>query len=136
VTLKAPLNVKNHCKINKIYLKRVQISLKKHRSNRMNQINVKALCLSLGITCGASMLFLGWIGGLFGWGGEAVDVAASFYLGFNSTFWGGIAGAIWGFVDGVIGGYVIARLYNFFLTSKMLKKIQVVEEKPKKRTKK
>jgi hypothetical protein len=99
----------------------------------MNHINVRALCLSLGITWGASMLFLGWIGGLFGWGGEAIDVAASFYLGFNSTFWGGIAGAVWGFVDGVVGGYIIAKLYNLFSNCK---KCQVVEEKPKKRAKK
>ena len=80
----------------------------------MKHFNIKALALSLGITWGAGMLILGWISSS-GWGLDAVDVLASFYIGYQPTFWGGVIGGIWGFVDGAVGGIVIGWLYNYFV---------------------
>ena len=79
----------------------------------MKKLNIKALALSFGITWALSLLLLGWISAT-GWGLDAVDVLASFYIGYQPTLFGGIIGAIWGFVDGAVGGIVIGYLYNYF----------------------
>ena len=50
-----------------------------------------------------------------GWGGAAVDILASVYVGYAVT-WPGLAiGAIWGYVDGFIGGFLVGWVYNYLL---------------------
>ncbi|KPK33538.1 MAG: hypothetical protein AMS24_00660 [Chlamydiae bacterium SM23_39] len=76
-------------------------------------LNIKSFALSLGITWGLSMIFLGWVAAL-GWGVSLVELFSSFYVGFSATFIGGIIGGLWGFVLGMIIGAVIAFFYNLF----------------------
>lgn len=100
------------------------------------KLNIKALALSLGITWALCMLALGWVS-MFGWGYEAMDVVASFYIGYGPTFEGGLIGAVWGFFDGLIGGAVIGWLYNWIASPKKNRQVKTISasEKPKKRKK-
>jgi len=75
------------------------------------RLDMKALTLSIGITWGIGMLFMGWVSA-FGWGDYFVDVMSSVYIGYEPSFIGGIIGGIWGFVDGAIGGFLISLFYN------------------------
>lgn len=70
----------------------------------------------------SSCYFLGWVGGLFHWGVDIVEVMSSLYIGFATTFLGGIIGALWGFVDGVICGILVAVFYNMGCTMCCTKK--------------
>lgn len=78
----------------------------------MAELDEKALAVSFGLTWGIAMLLLGWSAAFAGLGTEAVELLASFYVGFEPSFVGGILGAVYGAVDGVIGGYLIAFFYN------------------------
>ena len=80
----------------------------------MKKLDVKALALSIGVTWGLSILFLGWLAS-FGWRGSFVEILSSYYIGYSATFFGGIIGGLWAFVDGVIGGLLIGFFYNLFL---------------------
>ena len=79
----------------------------------MNKWNIKGLTLSLGVTWGLSMLFLGWAA-TFGWGVSLVELFSSFYVGFDSSFVGGLIGGVWGFVVGGVMGAILAFFYNLF----------------------
>jgi hypothetical protein len=97
------------------------------------KLNVKALAFSLAITWAFTMLCLGWVS-MFGWGYEAMDVAASFYIGYGPTFEGGLIGAVWGFFDGLIGGAIIGWLYNWIAMPKKVKKIAKSKKTTPKKT--
>ena len=71
--------------------------------------------LAAGIVWGLGMVFLALLARLLDWGGPAVSLLSSVYLGFAATWAGLFIGAIWGFADGFIGGFLIAWLYNRLL---------------------
>ena len=108
------------------------ISFKIMRGRNMNTLNIRALTLSLGMTWGLGILFLGWVS-IFGWGIDVVDVLSSFYLGYNATFVGAIIGAIWAFVDGAITGLFIGFFYKLFANHKKGKKRATKGSVPKRR---
>lgn len=80
----------------------------------MNQLNVKALGLAVGITWGLGALLLGLAAWLLGLGEAAVEIIGYLYKGYAPTLGGTIIGTIWALVDGFICGAVIAWLYNKF----------------------
>lgn len=80
----------------------------------MAKLNVKALGLSLGITWSVSLVLMGVIAMISGWGASFVSGIGKLYIGYQPTIAGCIIGAMWGFIDAGIGGVVIAWLYNKF----------------------
>ena len=71
--------------------------------------------LALGIAFGLIWsfgIFLAGIFAMFGWGNAAVEVIASFYLGYGASITGAMTGALWAVIDGFCAGYAIAWLYN------------------------
>lgn len=78
----------------------------------MKSFNIKALALTSGFTYGLCLLLLAWFAA-YGWGERVVDLMASFYTGYEATFFGGIVGAIWGFILGVIFGAIFGYIYNY-----------------------
>ena len=68
--------------------------------------------LALGLTCGVGVLFLGTAATLYGWGSLWVDLLATVYPGFKTTFLGSFVGGAWATVDGFIGGWLFAWFYN------------------------
>jgi len=76
------------------------------------KINPKAAGLSLGILFAVSMVFFSLWVIIFGTGQVVVNLAAIFYIGYNTTITGMMLGAIYGFIDGFIAGYILAWLYN------------------------
>lgn len=101
----------------------------------MHKLSVKGVAFAFGITWGICLVLLGWFS-MFGWGYEAMDVAASFYIGYAPTFVGGIIGGIWGFIDGLIGGAIFAWIYNAIAKPKRTaaKKVITKASTPKKVT--
>ena len=75
------------------------------------ELNPKALGLSLGIVWAFAVAFFALLGN--GWGGPMMDILA-LYPGFSTTPTGALIGAAWAFVDAFIGGYIVAWLYNYF----------------------
>jgi hypothetical protein len=80
----------------------------------MAKLDVKALGLSLGITWGLSVILMGLICMMSGWGSSFVDAMGKFYVGYKPTLLGSLTGGILGFLDMGIGGVIIAWLYNKF----------------------
>jgi len=80
----------------------------------MAKLDVKALGLSLGITWGVSVVIMGLLCMLTGWGCSFVSVMGKFYFGYKPTLLGCLIGGILGFLDMGIGGVIIAWLYNKF----------------------
>lgn len=80
----------------------------------MAKLDVKALGLSLGITWGISVMFMGFMCMFLGWGCSFVSAIGKFYYGYQPTLIGCVVGGIWGFFDMGIGGVIIAWLYNRF----------------------
>lgn len=80
----------------------------------MAKLDVKALGLSLGITWGVSVAFMGIMCMFLGWGCSFVSAIGQFYYGYKPTLLGCVIGGIWGFLDMGIGGVIIAWLYNKF----------------------
>ena len=79
------------------------------------KLDALRLGLAAGIVWAAGVILLVCTFRLFGWGGPAVTLLASIYLGFAAT-WAGLAiGAIWGFADGFVGVFLIAWIYNRLL---------------------
>ncbi len=79
------------------------------------KLDALRLGLAAGITWAAGIALLACLARLFGWGGPAVEIIASVYIGFGAT-WAGLAvGALWGLADGFVGGFLIAWLYNLML---------------------
>lgn len=78
----------------------------------MNKLNVKALGLALGTLEAAVFFVFAILAGWLNWGMEWMDLTATIFKGYSTSFGGAIIGAIWGFVDGFIGGSVLAWLYN------------------------
>jgi hypothetical protein len=79
----------------------------------MQSLSIKGLGLSLGLTWGVGVIFIG-LAGSVGWGRPVVDLLGSFYLGFGPSIGGSLIGGVWAFIDGAVGGIVIAWLYNRF----------------------
>ncbi len=69
------------------------------------------IAVALGLTWGLGIMLLGWISA-FGWGARVVEVIASAYVGYASSFVGGLIGGVWGFVDAFVAGLVFAFFYN------------------------
>jgi len=80
----------------------------------MAKLNMKALGLSLGIVWGASVMLMGLVYMVSGWGGSFVDAMSKFYPGYRPTLSGCLLGGVFGFIDLGIGGIIIAWLYNRF----------------------
>lgn len=80
---------------------------------KTNGVNVKSLALSLGVTWGLFLAFLGALA-TAGWGAPLVEVLGSYYIGFGVGAAGIAAGFIWGVVCAGIGGAVLGWLYNYF----------------------
>lgn len=80
----------------------------------MAKLDVKAFGLAFGITWGVSVMFIGLICMVSGWGRSFVDAIGKFYFGYHATLLGSLAGGIFGFFDMGIGGLIIAWLYNKF----------------------
>jgi len=84
----------------------------------MTKMDVKAFGLSLGIVWGASVMLMGFICMISGWGGSFVDAMGKFYPGYQATLLGCVIGGAFGFIDMGIAGVVIAWLYNKFSKTK------------------
>lgn len=87
----------------------------------MNTLNIKALAIALGLSSAVFALFLGWVS-IFGWGTYMVDMFASFYIGYSSSFFGAIIGAIWAFIEGAVFGVLIGYFYNYIIAQKKRKR--------------
>ena len=79
------------------------------------RLDALRLGLAAGIVWAAGVVFLAIFARITGWGGPAIAVMASLYIGYGATWAGAIIGAIWGFIDGFIGGFLIAWVYNRLL---------------------
>lgn len=50
--------------------------------------------------------------------GPHLQLLANYFIGYRVTFVGSVIGALYGLVLGFIVGYTIARLYNYFVSSR------------------
>ena len=79
------------------------------------KLDALRLGAAFGIVWAAGVIALALWARLFGWGGPAVDLLASVYVGYAATWLGLAAGALWGFADGFIGGFFVGWVYNRLL---------------------
>ena len=79
------------------------------------KLNVKALALAAGITCGVAIFLLTFWFLIFGYPGNTLQLLSKVYLGYSVTWYGAFIGLIWGFIDGLIFGGFIAWIYNKFV---------------------
>ena len=78
----------------------------------MPELNALKLGLSMGIICAASMLLITFLAAAFNYATPLVELIASFYIGYSTSFVGAILGAIYGFIDGFVLGFLLIWLYN------------------------
>jgi len=71
------------------------------------------LAVSLGIVWGGAMLLTGIVASYTTWYAHAmVDVFASIYPGFGTSWGGALLGLLWGFLDAFVGTFVVVIVYN------------------------
>lgn len=92
--------------------KRLTKAIKALAKPKQTKLNPKSAGLSLGIFFAASMIFFSLWVIIFGTGQVVVNLAAIFYIGYNTTITGMLLGALYGFIDGFIAGYIFAWIYN------------------------
>ncbi|MBU4069969.1 MAG: bacteriophage holin [Nanoarchaeota archaeon] len=92
--------------------KRLTKAIKTLTTPKQTKINPKSAGLSLGILFAVSMIFFSLWVIIFGTGQVIINLAAIFYIGYNTTITGMLLGAIYGFIDGFIAGYLLAWIYN------------------------
>ena len=78
------------------------------------ELNLKAISISFGITWGLFIAFLGIIAN-FGWATQVVALLSDYYIGFSTSGLGIILGFIEGFICAAIGGAIFVWLYNYLL---------------------
>ncbi|MFN3234051.1 MAG: bacteriophage holin [Gammaproteobacteria bacterium] len=83
--------------------------------NSYSKIHVLGLGFTLGIIWGVSLLLMGILGHVMGYGTEFVTAMGTLYVGFAPTVNGAFLGLIWGFLDGFILGILIAFIYNILV---------------------
>ena len=84
-------------------------------SQNSNRVCIGVLGLSLGLTWGLGLFFIGIGAWLWApWGNSFIATMASVYVGYDASLSGSIFGFLWGLLDGFIGGAILAGLYNFF----------------------
>jgi len=77
-----------------------------------NNLDVKALALTIGIVWAAVLFLITIVSQATGYGIEFLRSISSLYPGFEISIKGAFIGAIYGFVDGFLGTYVIAWVYK------------------------
>ncbi|MDY6776644.1 MAG: hypothetical protein SVQ76_00900 [Candidatus Nanohaloarchaea archaeon] len=70
--------------------------------------------MSFGAVVGLFLFSAGLLSWAVGWGGEYVDVAASFMVGYGPHPLGSILGGLEGAIPGFVMGWLVARFYNTF----------------------
>ena len=71
------------------------------------------LAVSLGLVWGLSAAGLAWIAACCGYGSTIVNVMATVYIGYSTSFLGGLIGLVWGFFDMFIGAVLVIYVYRF-----------------------
>jgi hypothetical protein len=79
-----------------------------------SRISVKGLGLAMGVFWGVSMLVIGLVSYVYGYGLHIVEAMSAVYLGYHTDLLGSFIGGFVGFIDGFITGSIIAWLYNCF----------------------
>ena len=79
------------------------------------RLDALRLGAAFGIVCTAGVIVLTLGARFFGWGGAAVDVLESVYVGDATTWVGLVMGAVWGYAYGFIGGFLVGWVYNYLL---------------------
>jgi hypothetical protein len=88
------------------------------------KLNIKAFSLAFGLIWGLGLFCLTWwIIAFDGATGEAT-IIGQVYRGFNISPTGSLIGLVWAFADGAIGGAIFAWLYNSFVSSPSIVKIE------------
>ena len=79
------------------------------------KLDALRLGAAFGIVWAVGVIVLTLGARFYGWGGGAVDVLASVYVGYATTWVGLVIGAIWGYAYGFIGGFLVGWVYNYLL---------------------
>ncbi len=86
------------------------------------KLSIRGMAVSVALLWGAVCMFLVGLANIVwpGYGQALLDMAASFYPGYNATpdISQVIIGTLWGLADGAFGGAVFAWLYNQFATTR------------------
>ena len=75
-------------------------------------MSIRALALTAGIFCAATMFFLAWWLILTGNAEGPPTLFERIYIGYSFTPMGSVIGSAWGFIDWGIAGAIFAWLYN------------------------
>ena len=79
------------------------------------KLDALRLGTAFGIVWAVGVIVLTLGARFYGWGGAAVDVLASVYVGYATTGTGMVIGALWGYAYGFIGGFLVGWVYNYLL---------------------